>query len=136
MENNYKIDILIPVFNEKEIIESTLKEVNQKIKTIHRIFIIYDFDEDSTLPIVEEYIKNNNAHNIILLKNDYGRGVVNALRKGFDISGNLATLVCMGDLSDDLSQVDLMYEKIDSGYDLICGSRYMKGGRQNGGPKF
>jgi len=41
----------------------------------------------------------------------------------------------MADLSDDLGAVDEMYRLImDEGYDVVCGSRYMKGGRQLGGP--
>ena len=45
-------------------------------------------------------------------------------------------LVVMGDASDDLTVADAMLEKINQGYDLVCGSRYMKGGRQIGGPWF
>jgi hypothetical protein len=40
----------------------------------------------------------------------------------------------MADLSDDLKVVDRMYEKYLEGADLVCGSRYMKGGKQIGGP--
>ena len=40
----------------------------------------------------------------------------------------------MADLSDDLTQVDQMYELYLQGFDLVCGSRYMKGGRLIGGP--
>lgn len=134
--NKECIDIIIPVYNEKEVIVSTLEEIGNKIKTSCRIFIVYDFNEDNTLPVVNEYIKFKKINNIILLKNDYGRGVVNALRKGFDTASNLATLVVMGDLSDDLGIADDMYLKIKEGYDLVCGSRYMKGGRQIGGPAF
>jgi len=42
----------------------------------------------------------------------------------------------MADLSDDLSKVDEMFEKINKGFDIVCGSRYMKGGEQKGGPWF
>jgi dolichol-phosphate mannosyltransferase len=40
----------------------------------------------------------------------------------------------MGDLSDDLSIVDAMLERYERGYKIVCASRYMKGGRQIGGP--
>lgn len=40
----------------------------------------------------------------------------------------------MADLSDSLEIVDDMYQKILEGYDVVCGSRYMKGGKQIGGP--
>ena len=39
----------------------------------------------------------------------------------------------MADLSDDLDIVDEMFTKIMQGYDVVCGSRYMKGGRHIGG---
>ncbi len=42
----------------------------------------------------------------------------------------------MADLSDDLGKVDLMFNTINEGYDIVCGSRYMRGGKQFGGPKF
>jgi dolichol-phosphate mannosyltransferase len=88
------------------------------------------------LPVVKGYIEAGHIENIVLLKNDYGRGVINAIKKGFNSSEALATLVVMGDLSDDLSVVDSMFEKIQEGFDIVCGSRYMKGGRQIGGPVF
>jgi hypothetical protein len=42
----------------------------------------------------------------------------------------------MADSSDDLSEVDAMFEKTVQGSDIICGSRYMKGGNQTGSPRF
>ncbi len=130
------LDIIIPVFNEKDVIVSTLEEIRSKVLTSHRIFIVYDFEADNTIPVVKEYIQSSKIANIILLKNDYGKGVINAIKKGFHASEALATLVVMGDLSDDLSVVDSMFSKIKEGYDIVCGSRYMRGGRQIGGPLF
>ena len=130
------IDIIVPVFNEREVIVSTLEEIKNKVLTSHRIHIVYDFDEDNTLPAVKEYIESKKIDNIVLLKNDYGRGVINAIKKGFDASEAPATLVVMGDLSDDLGIVDFMFGKIQEGFDIVCGSRYMRGGRQIGGPLF
>ncbi len=130
------IDIIVPVFNEKEVIVSTLEEIKSKVSTPHLIHIVYDFDEDNTLPVVKEYLEAGKADNIVLLKNDYGRGVINAIKKGFHAAEALATLVVMGDLSDDLGIVDSMFGKIQEGFDIVCGSRYMKGGRQIGGPFF
>jgi hypothetical protein len=43
-------------------------------------------------------------------------------------------LVMMADSSDRLDVVDSMCLMMEKGYDLVCGSRYMKGGSQNGGP--
>lgn len=40
----------------------------------------------------------------------------------------------MADMSDDYADVDKMYRLIEEGYDIVCGSRYVKGGGQVGGP--
>jgi len=37
------INIVIPVYNEGENIRLTLDEIEGKVKTPHRIFIVYDF---------------------------------------------------------------------------------------------
>ena len=59
---------------------------------------------------------------------------MNALKSGFDQVKSGPCLVVMGDLSDDLGIVDGMLEKYKEGFKVVCGSRYMEGGRQEGGP--
>ena len=128
------LNIVIPVYNEAENIKNTIFEINQRVSTPHKIFIIYDFDEDNTLPVARNLMKKQN--NIELVKNKYGKGVLNAIKTGFENIKEGVILVVMADLSDDLSKVDEMFEKISEGYDIVCGSRYMKGGKQIGGPRF
>lgn len=128
------INIVIPVYNEQENIKNTLAEIAGKVRTPYQIFIVYDFEEDTTIPVVRNLMQA--ADNIQLLKNNYGKGVLNAIKTGFDAIDDGVILVVMADLSDDLAKVDDMLEKINEGYDLVCGSRYMKGGKQIGGPWF
>jgi len=128
------LNIVIPVYNEAENIKTTISQINQMVCTPHKIFIIYDFDQDNTLPIVKNLMREQT--NIELLKNKYGRGVLNAIKTGFESINEGVILVVMADLSDDLSKVDKMFNKINEGYHIVCGSRYMKGGKQIGGPRF
>jgi glycosyltransferase involved in cell wall biosynthesis len=128
------ISILIPVYNEGKNIGLTLAEIEGRVKTPYKILIVYDFDEDDTLPVIKGSVDKNDS--IVLLKNKYGRGVLNAIKTGFEAVDEGVILVTMADLSDDLSKVDEMFEKINEGYDIVCGSRYMKGGEQKGGPWF
>lgn len=127
------LNIIVPVYNEGENIGRTLSSVAEKIKTPHRIFIVYDFDEDNTLPAVEPLLKK---YPITLVKNRYGKGALNAIKTGFETVTEGVVLVIMADLSDDLVVVDSMFEKMNEGYDIVCGSRYMPGGRQVGGPRL
>jgi len=42
----------------------------------------------------------------------------------------------MADVSDGFSKVDEMVRRAEEGADVVCASRYMRGGKQVGGPKF
>jgi len=124
------INIVIPVYNEGENIVKTLDEIKAKIKTPHQIYVVYDFDEDNTIPAVKKY----GQASVVLVKNKYGKGALNAIKTGFEAVQDGVVLVVMADLSDDLIVVDEMFKKINEGNDIVCGSRFMKGGRHIGGP--
>ena len=128
------LQIIVPVYNEGENIGRTLADIEDRIATPHETFIVYDFDEDSTLPVVNDIVRERNAKNVFLVKNGCGNGVLGALRTGFLSADDGVVLVVMADSSDDLTVVDGMFEKINEGYDIVCGSRYIKGGKQVGGP--
>jgi glycosyltransferase involved in cell wall biosynthesis len=126
-----RLGIVIPVFNEAENIGATLDAIHDLVATPHLIHIVFDFDEDNTLPVVRGYIEQ--GRDISLVKNRR-RGVVSALKTGLKEAREPYLLVTMADLSDDYAVVDRMCRVMDEGADLVCGSRYMKGGRQVGGP--
>lgn len=127
------IEIIIPVYNEGENIVRTLEEIEGKVSHPHRIVVVYDSDQDDTLPPLRRFIASGRAP-VRAEKNHYGRGALNAIRTGFETAQGEICLVCMGDLSDDMAAVEDMLGKMDEGCDVVCGSRYMKGGRQIGGP--
>lgn len=127
------LDIVIPVYNEGKGILKLFDEIRENIRTSKTVTIIYDFDEDTTIPVVE-YGRENYPFEIVLLKNNIGRGALNAIKTGMQAAEHDMVLVVMADSSDKLDIVDVMCQKMRDGYDLVCGSRYMRGGRQHGGP--
>jgi dolichol-phosphate mannosyltransferase len=127
------LSIVIPVYNEGENILATLTEIALRIRTPHTILIVYDFDEDNTLPAIQSHAA---GQNIRLVKNRYGRGALNAIKTGFACATDEVVLVMMADLSDDLAKVDAMFARINEGYDIVCGCRYRRGGGQIGGPRL
>ena len=124
------LHIVIPVYNEGDNIAKTLRAVRTHVKTPHVVDIIYDFDQDNTLAVVQR----EKQENIRLIKNKFGQGALNAIKTGFDSANGDAIVVVMADLSDRMELIDKMYEKVCQGYHLVCGSRYMRGGKQTGGP--
>jgi len=125
------LGVIIPVYNEADNIGRTLESIHKLVCIRHVIYIIYDFEEDNTLPIAREY--QEKGFNIQFLKNPV-RGCLGAIKTGLEKAETDYLLVTMADMSDDYSVVDEMCRLMNEGYDLVCGSRYMKGGRQIGGP--
>jgi len=129
--NNASLGIIIPVYHEAENIGKTLTTLEEKVRIPHRIYIVYDFEEDNTLPVVKGFIRK--GLDVQLVKNPK-RGVVNAIKTGLREAQEDYLLVTMTDMSDDYSVVDNMCNLMAKGYDVVCGSRYVKGGKQIGGP--
>jgi len=131
-----KISIIIPAYFEDKSILLELAEIKNKVHTSHEIIIIYDLDNDPTIKVVENFIKRSKSKNIYIIKNNIGskRGVINAVKTGTHFAKTKIIVVSMADLSDDIGKIDQMYRLIEKGNDIVCASRYMKGGQQIGGP--
>ncbi len=128
-----EIEFIIPVYNEGSNIGNALAEIYAQVPRPKRVLIVYDFDEDDTVPVVRELAPNYQG--LELVRNTIGRGVINAIRAGVEAARSDLVIVSMADLSDDLRVVDDMVRLIrNEGYDIVCASRYMRGGRQIGGP--
>jgi dolichol-phosphate mannosyltransferase len=127
------IDFVIPVFNEGANIERAVREIFEKVPLRKQLLIVYDFEEDDTLPVVRGLTREFDG--LVLLRNRLGRGVLNAIRSGIAAGDGDVVIVSMADLSDDIAMVPAMVNLIRSdGADVVFASRYMKGGKQFGGP--
>ena len=129
----WELDIVVPVYNEEKGILRLLDEIQREIHTPKRVLIVYDYEGDTTLPVVRAR-QGSYPYRIALVKNQLGRGALNAILTGMRCATAEMVLVMMADSSDRLDVVDHMCAYMRQGYDLVCGSRYMKGGRQQGAP--
>jgi glycosyltransferase involved in cell wall biosynthesis len=124
----------MPVYHEQDNIVRSLAEIEAKVTTAHETIVVYDDDDDPTLPIIERLRPSHPS--VRTLKNDLGPGALHAIQAGFRVCPvESAVVVVMADLSDDLVAVDRMYALVASGdWDLVVGSRYMPLGERIGGP--
>ena len=122
------LTIIIPVYNEGENIKTAVENIEKEVKYPYTINLIYDFDEDTT-------IKPARDLNVNLIKNKYGRGVLNAIKTGLAEVKTEFAIVTMADLSDPPDVMNAMKDSaIKNNADIVCASRYMSGGGQIGGP--
>lgn len=129
------LTIIIPAHNEEEVILKTLESIKKKVKIPHKIIVVNDCSTDGTQDVVQQYAKDNK--NISCLKTTpRSRGFANALKRGFLKVKRGAVVPVMADLCDDPKTINKMYKEIQKGWDVVCASRYMRGGRKIGGPKL
>jgi glycosyltransferase involved in cell wall biosynthesis len=126
------LSVVMPVFKEGDAVESVLRATTASVTTPHEILVVYDFDEDPTVPVIERLSAELPA--VRGLRNDLGRGVLNAMKAGIAASSGAYVLISMADGSDEPQVVDSMVALARDGADVVSASRYMRGGRQVGGP--
>ncbi|MDR2583026.1 MAG: glycosyltransferase [Fibromonadaceae bacterium] len=129
----HKLTIAIPVYNEAENIRFTVEKIEKEVIIPHIINIVYDTETDNTLPIVYELQKT--YKNITLVKNLYGSGALGAMKTGLETAQTEYVVITMADLSDEPQTINEMVKIAEEqNASIVCGSRYMKGGKQIGGP--
>jgi len=127
-----ELSVVMPVFKEGAAVEPVLRAMTAAVSAPHEILVVYDFDEDPTVPVIARLageLPTVRGH-----RNEIGRGVLNAMKAGIAASGGEYVLISMSDGSDEPHVVDPMVALARDGADVVSASRYMKGGHQVGGP--
>ena len=127
-----ELSIVLPVYNEGEAVEPVLRALSTGIATRHELVVVYDFDEDPTVPVIDRLATE--LPTVHGLRNDLGRGVLNAMKAGIAGTDGPYVLISMADGSDEPHVVDPMVALGQDGAAVVSASRYMRGGRQVGGP--
>src|SRR5882757_6348822 len=127
------LDIVIPVYNEGPNILATLGALAGSVKTPTRVLICYDRPDDDTLPVVRANPEVYAGLDVEFVRNP-GRGAHAAVMAGF--AASTAPFVIAYPADDDFNAaiVDRMVELGRDGYDIVCASRFMPGGKMEGCP--
>ena len=131
-ESPPELSIVLPVYNEGEAVEPVLRGLSAGVRTPHELVVVYDFDGDTTVPVIA--LLASEIPGLRGLRNDLGRGVLNAMKAGIAGSSAPYVLISMADGSDEPQVVDPMVALARDGADVVSASRYMRGGHQVGGP--
>ena len=130
MEN--KLYLVIPCYNEEEVLPETSKRLNEKVTSLitkgkidegSRIVFVNDGSKDRTWELISELHKQDPLFSGINLSRN--RGHQNALLAGLMTVKDHADMVISmdADLQDDIDAVDEMVEKYLNGVDIVYGVR-------------
>ncbi len=127
--------IIIPAHNEEGSLRGTVSSLEKVLSDYNfEIVIVNDHSGDRTVKVVRELTKK--YPNVRLVNNRNKKGFATTLIAGFRQARGEFLIPVMADGCDDPHTLKEMYEKAKNGYDLVCASRYCKGGKRVGGPKL
>jgi dolichol-phosphate mannosyltransferase len=131
-----KVVIIIPTYNERENIGNLIEYLQEKIfpkitdKFKMNILVVDDSSPDKTSE--EVILKQKKYKNVHLLvnpkKSGLGGAYLKGMQKAVDEMGADILFEMDADFSHDPKVIPAFLKKIEEGFDLVLGSRYIKGG--------
>ncbi|MEM4347198.1 MAG: polyprenol monophosphomannose synthase [Candidatus Altiarchaeota archaeon] len=127
-----KIAVVVPTYNERENIKLLIQKIFKifnKEKINGEVIVIDDSSDDGT---AKEVKKLQNKFSVILIERKRKLGLGSAYIEGFKnaIKSNADIIFQMdADLSHKPEDIPKFLEKINSGYDMVIGSRRINHGR-------
>ena len=126
------LSIVIPMFNEGENVETTLKRVEESMFSFegdYEIIAVNDGSSDDTLEILQKIAARNGRVRVVSYKKNTGRG--RALREGFKGARGDLVVSIDADLSYDPNYIPDFAETLrkEEDIDFVLASPYMPGGK-------
>lgn len=130
-----ELSLVIPAYNEQQMIAATLETLLQFLQVrfaSFEILVVDDGSTDETAHVVRQF--TGNCPNIRLLEQGTNQGKGRAIQRGVHESQGEYILFMDADLPYDLAAVDVFMTALRSKYDLAIGSRHMPGSKIRGVP--
>lgn len=124
--------LVVPCYNEQEVLPETAKRLNKKLTSLidteriskhSKIVLVNDGSKDSTWEIITQLHDNNSLFLGVNLSRN--KGHQNALLAGLMVAKEYADMVISmdADLQDDIDAIDEMVDKYYEGNDIVYGVR-------------
>ena len=124
--------VVIPCYNEEEVLNETTKQLKKKMESLikskkisdkSRVMYVNDGSKDKTWELIKKINKKEKLFTGITLSRN--RGHQNALLGGLMTAKNYADIVSSmdADLQDDINAIDEMIDKYHDGCDIVYGVR-------------
>lgn len=127
-----RISIVIPAYNEGEEIIKCLDQILAAVILPCELLVVFDRPEDTTADPARRYAEREPRIRPVL--NDIRPGPAAAILSGIRRARAPVVVVTMADGSDQPHQIEQLARLVEEGAVVAAASRYMRGGRQVGGP--
>ena len=124
--------LVIPCYNEEEVLNETTRQLKEKMETLiknkkisskSKVMYVNDGSKDKTWELIKDINKKEKLFTGISLSRN--RGHQNALLGGLMTAKNYADIIISmdADLQDDINAIDEMIDRYNAGNDIVYGVR-------------
>ena len=124
MDEKPTLSIVVPVYNEEENIPLLFEKIRAVCKTIgdsYEVLFVDDGSRDGTFEVLSELSKQFPELGVIRFQRNAGQTA--AMAAGFESARGQQIVSMDGDLQNDPDDIPKLLEKLNEGYDLVCGWR-------------
>lgn len=121
------LSVIIPVYNEEEIVSKTYQTLERELSNIeHELIFVNDGSTDKTQSILELLLTKNSNNKIINFSRNFGHQA--AFSAGLENAIGNAVVIIDGDLQDPPSLIHEMLAKWREGYKVVYAQRNKRKG--------
>lgn len=129
MNNQIVYSIVVPVYNEKEVLSELYKRttsVMDRLREPYEIILVNDGSSDSSLEIMKELHSKDSRVKIINFSRNFGHQI--AITAGLDYASGEAVITIDADLQDPPEVIPSLIDKWKEGFDVAYGIREKRAG--------
>ena len=124
MEEKPTLSIVVPVYNEEEnvhLLFEKIQAVCEAIGEAYEVLFVDDGSHDKTFAVLSELSKQEPQ--LVVIRFEKNAGQTAAMAAGFEFARGERIVSMDGDLQNDPIDIPRLLEKLNEGYDLVCGWR-------------
>jgi glycosyltransferase involved in cell wall biosynthesis len=124
MERRETVSLVIPLYNESEVIPHLIGEI-ERFRAIRpeidQIVLVDDGSVDDTSELIRQHTSQISGYHLLCFSRNFGHQL--AITAGLDLVESDAAVILDADLQDPLSAVVEMIERWKQGFDVVYGIR-------------
>lgn len=119
-----QLSIVVPIYNERDNVLPLYESLTYALTAMARpyeIVLVDDGSQDGTRDILRSISANDEAVRLVMFRRNYGQTA--AMAAGFRACRGRIVVSMDGDLQNDPADIHRLVEKLEDGYDVVCGWR-------------
>jgi glycosyltransferase involved in cell wall biosynthesis len=119
-----QISVVVPLLNEAETLPALYESLTWAMHSMGRsyeLILVDDGSRDGTRELLAQLAAADAHVHAVVFRRNYGQTA--AMAAGFDLARGQIVVTMDGDLQNDPADIPRLVERLESGYDIVCGWR-------------